>query len=509
MRVNRGSHARASVARTAAHAARLAAAGLLLLAPPAAAQQGGARFDGVRDSIRAMMARQHVQGVGVAVAEHGRIVWEEGFGWADRAHMVPATANTMFSLASISKPFAAAGLMTLVEAGRVNLDAPANDYLAPTGQLTGLAAPASEATVWRVLSHTAGLPLHWQFFYEDGGYAAPDMDVTIAHYGNLVNPPGHYEYSNLGYGIIGHIIARVSGQPYEDYMRTHVFLPLGLTHTEVVTSPPAGAEYAARYEDDGTPVPWYDFDHRAASAVYSSAHDLVRLGMFELKDHLAGQAAILPDSDIDAMHRQRTTESAEQGYALGWFIERDHDGYRRYSHTGGMPGVSTVLSLFPTEDLAVVVLSNASAIGVTRIADQIAGIMLPRLAAERAKRAPLKAAPPPAYTTPAELAGTWTGTVRTWQDVVPLTLVFQPDGDVHVKLGEQTETLLGDPRWKDGELTGELAGTIPTPDARRHPGVIRLDLHLRGARLSGEASAISPGDGYWYALTSYANLGHQ
>src|SRR5207245_1516081 len=143
------------------------------------------RFDGVRGAIHRLLDSASAPSLAVAVAKDGRILWEEAFGWQDREKQVPATVNTMYSLASISKPITATGLMVLVERGKVDLDHPTNDYLG-LGKLSGLAGDAPGATVRRVLSHTAGLPLHYQFFYANGGYGAPTMDETIARYGILV-----------------------------------------------------------------------------------------------------------------------------------------------------------------------------------------------------------------------------------------------------------------------------------------------------------------------------------
>jgi CubicO group peptidase (beta-lactamase class C family) len=239
------------------------------------------RFDSVRTLIRRAIDGG-VPSIAVAVAKDGRIIWEEGFGWADRERGIQSGPHTMYSLASISKPFTATGLMKLVERGMVQLDRPANEYLGG-GRLTGLAGDASQASVRRVMSHTAGLPLHYQFFYENASYRRPIMDTTISRYGILVNPPGAvYQYSNLGYGIIDHIISRVSGQSYADYMRTEVFLPLGLTHTSVDIGPGLEPFVAQRYDSKQRPIPFYAFDHPGGSAVYSSAHDLVRFGMFHL-----------------------------------------------------------------------------------------------------------------------------------------------------------------------------------------------------------------------------------
>ena len=146
---------------------------------------------------------------------------------------VAATEHTMYSLASISKPVTATGLMVLVERKQIDLDRPVNDYLG-AARVRGRAGDAALATVRRVANHSSGLPLHYQFFYADEPFRPPSMDETIRRYGNLVTIPGErYEYSNLGYGILDYVISRVSGRPYAEFMREEVFGKLGLTHTSV------------------------------------------------------------------------------------------------------------------------------------------------------------------------------------------------------------------------------------------------------------------------------------
>ena len=108
---------------------------------------------------------------------------------------------------------------------------------------------------------------------------------------------------------------------------------------------------------------------------------------------------------------------------------------------------------------------------------------------------------------PADLAGAWTGTLRTYDGgVVPIALLFQPDGDVHVTLGTQLKTLLVAPSYAKGELTGRFLGTLPTEEQRRHGYSIQLDLRLRDGALRGQASALSTEDPVYYALTSYVEL---
>jgi CubicO group peptidase (beta-lactamase class C family) len=354
------------------------------------------------------------------------------------------------------------------------------------------------------MSHTAGLPLHYQFYYANQSYPVVSNDETIARYGILVFPPGEvYEYSNLGYGIIDHIIGRQSGVAYPDYMRTNVFVPLGLTRTSVGIGPGLEPYVAQRYDGKQRPIPFYDFDHRGGSAVYSSAHDLVRFGMFHLKDHLADQRAILKDATIDAMHQA----VAPASYGLGWIVT-EREGQRIVSHTGGMPGVQTVLALYPAEDVAVVVLMNYVG-DVGRVFREIERVVLPRYAEVRRRvdeTARAAAAAPKPFVPPAALVGEWTGTVRTWERTIPMTLKIQPSGDIHAQLEGGLEAVLNNVRWQDNNLTGRFAGTIPTSDATRWPHDVLLSVRLRDSTLYGMAAALQVAEPVYYALSSYVAL---
>ncbi len=491
---------------------------LLAFLPALARAQAAAKPDAwtsVRDTIRVAMSELGLPSVSVAVAQRGKIVWEEAFGWADRERMYRATPNTMYSLASISKPFTATALMILVQRGKVNLDSAANAYLG-AGKLTGLAGDASAATVRRVLNHTAGLPLHYQFYYSSEPYPVVSNDETISRYGILVNPPGEvFQYSNLGYGIIDQIITRVSGMSYDDFMRANVFAPLGLTRTSVGIGP--GLEsYAAQRYDPKTqrPLPFYDFDHRGASAIYSSAHDLVRFGMFQLGDHLPEQRAIIGSETRSLM--QHAGPPADYGldwppgygrYGLGWIV-LERDGLRIISHTGGMPGVSTALVLYPDEDVAIVLLTNTYG-DPSRIYDAIERAVLPRYADARRrweKADSAKAAARDRFVPPAALVGEWEGTLRTWERTIPMTLIVKADGDIHAHMEGGLDALVDEVKWRHDELVGRFAGRIPTSDASRWPHSVLLDLRLRSGTLSGTATAQTTADPVHFALSSYVTL---
>jgi CubicO group peptidase (beta-lactamase class C family) len=464
----------------------------------------------VRALIRQLMSERGIPSVAVASAKGGRIVWEEAFGVANRERHVPATTTTMYSLASISKPFTATGLMVLAQRGAVKLDSPVNDYLgrAKLRAFEGEGS-ASDATVRRVANHTSGLPTHYQFFYADEPYRPPTMDETISRYGILVSPPGtRANYSNLGFGVLDYVIERTSHTPYPEFMRREVFTPLGLSRTAVVVRPISGDTVAERYDGRGAPIPWYDFDHRGASAVYSSAHDLIRFAMFHLKDHLKDQKPILPDSTLDAMHVATARHSELVGYGVGWRTHYEDFGYTGIGHTGGMPGVATLMRIYPEEDAAVVVLTNAADnAAVGQITRAVMSALLPRYA-ERAK-AYVAPAPPSRSPIPADLHGEWQGEVRTWQGVLPLHLSVASDGGVRVRLGKGAEEVIADATWRDTLLTGTFNGTLPAEDIGHHAYRLRLAVAPRGQRLTGAVMAEgSPGDTarLYYALPSWVWL---
>jgi CubicO group peptidase (beta-lactamase class C family) len=351
---------------------------LLLLLLPDAAANDDTRFQRIAREIRRLVADQTVPSIVVAVAKDGRIIWEFAAGWADRERRIPATTlHTPYSLASVSKPFTATAVLKLVEAGRLALDRPAHGYL---GQARITGTHPERATLRHVLTHTAGLPAYFRMRFADD---AQTFENAIASRAILTRPSGRrYLYSNLGYGILDHIIERVAGVTYADFMHRELFEPLQLEQTSVPTAAPPDA--AVRYSADNSPLRFYDVDHRGASSVYASAHDLVRFGMFHLNqdasaEHHSGPR-ILQAKSIREMQRVHTQIDIGTGYGLGWRIDDDGRGFRQVGHTGGMPGVTTMLSLFPAERVVVVVVANRHSDLVVPLARRVAGAVIPAYA---------------------------------------------------------------------------------------------------------------------------------
>jgi len=478
---------------------------------PAYATVSNDSFDAVRDTIIQAVARGDIPSMSVAVAKNGEIIWEESFGWADREGRIPATPHTMYSMASISKPITTTGLMILVERGQVDLSGPVNRYIAPA-QLTAHEGEASAATVTHILNHTSGLPVHYSVFYEDEPERQPPpFSESIRRYGILVHPPGAvYQYANFGFALADHIISRVSGRPYAEFMKTEVFLPLGMTHTSVDVGPGLEAFAAVRYDGNGEPVPFYISDHPGASQVYSSAHDLIRFGLFHLGHTLPEQAQIISSESIARMKRESDPNPDNNRYGLGWFLAEDEHGYDVVWHTGSMRGTNTMLKFVPDEDLAVVVLVNAASELRRKIPNDIIGVLLPDYGEGWGEARDRPSDPTGAFEPGPELIGEWTGHITTYDDTVPITVTIQPDGDIHVDITGQLKTLVDRVRFEDGFLSGTSYGTIPSSDAAAHPHNLSYRMWLAGEVLSGYVTTAftterSYGNGSSYIRLERAN----
>ena len=241
-----------------------------------------------------------VPSLAVAVSQYGETLWEEAFGWAKLGVARATTRDTLYSLASVSKPYTASALMMLVEQGILELDRPINDFLDSTAQIVSRAAPATEATVRRVANHSSGLPLHFNMHFASEAAQRSSSDETIRRYGSTITRPGEmWQYSNLGYGCLDNIIGRHCGHNNGDdaawgrFLVSKFLTPLGLKRTvvePVAADHPLYSHLATRYSigsvhQQGTmgELEDYESDTPGASSVWASVHDVLRFGEFHCR----------------------------------------------------------------------------------------------------------------------------------------------------------------------------------------------------------------------------------
>jgi len=475
------------------------------------ARGGTDPFAGVRDRVIRAIEEKQVPSVSLAVVRNGEIIWEEAFGLADLENEIKATPETIYPIASATKPFTATALMILIERGLVDLDRPANDYLKGTG-LRACEGDTARATVRRILHHTSGLPMFWNFYYEGTSRRKPLLETILGRYGILVSPPGEsYNYSNLGYTVLEAVIERVSGRPYAEFLLAEVFKPLGLSRTAVVTAPPAQGDVAVKYGPSLARVPFCDHETRGAGAIHATAHDLALFLLLHLGRLRPDQQTILKPGSVTAMQSARDPDVRDSSYALGWETGRRH-GYPIVTHGGWMDGCRAHLAMIPSEGLGVAVLINGENVPSIQICDVIFGALLPRYAGALSAATSGQGGPsaPAAFKPPAETVGTWEGTVKTHEGTVPVRLIISADGRVELfRLGPDGApgeglSPLKPPTLNRGVAVIHFPQVFATSDLSAASHRTVLGLKMRGDRLTGEANTIA--SDMSYSFPSFISL---
>jgi len=479
--------------------------------------QGRKLFRQARERIQRGIAERGIPSLAIAVAQGNTVLWEEGFGWADRERRIAATPHTLYSLASISKPITATAVMILKERGLLELDHPINDYLGES-KLHAWVGNVEEATVRRVANHTSGLPLHYQFFYQDEPYLPPFIGETIRRYGNLVTAPGErFQYSNLGYGLLSQVIAQLSGKSYAEFLREEVFLPLHMRRASVNVGPGLEAYQAQRYGSNGVRYPFYTCDHPGASAVYCSVHDLMRFCLFHLQQPLSDQKAIVSTETINEMQTPTARQSTFERYGVGWRIYEDVPDLPIVGHSGGMDGVNNLLKMVPAAQIAVAILTNTNGNRdiEEQVVEDILSILVPSYTEKcvkgREQRKSEHTEGEADFSSDPYLLGTWHGHVHTYTGDTPLTLWFKEAGDIHARLGTQEKTLVKETHFKQPFFDGKMMGDINTPDANRYPHHLYLDLKRRDEVFTGVVIVVpirdeTPGKRLGMALSYWIEL---
>ena len=201
---------------------------LALFQQTALAQDHAARID-------ELMKRAHEAGRfngAVLVAENGKVIYKKGFGLANMEWNIPVETDTKFRLGSITKQFTAALVLQLVEQGKIKLDGKITDYLPDYRKETG-----ERITIHHLLTHTSGIPSYTSLpgFFRDVSRNPFQVSEFVKKYasGDLEFEPGtKWRYNNSGYFLLGAIIERVTGKPYEQVLKQHILDPLGMKNTD-------------------------------------------------------------------------------------------------------------------------------------------------------------------------------------------------------------------------------------------------------------------------------------
>jgi len=332
--------------------------------------------------VSAAMARSGVPGIAVAVVHDDEVVFARGYGVRDVGTQQPVSTDTVFQIASLSKPVTATAVAGLVSNGVISWDDPVHPH-APDLELSDPWI-TDHVTYADLYAHRSGLPGDVGDVLEAIGFSRDEVLGRL----RLVplNPfRTSYAYTNFGMTAAGDAAARAAGVGFEELMDEELFEPAGMTSSSV-----RHADFEARPDRttlhvriDGTwvPGPARDPDAQApAGGVSSSVNDLARWVRLQLGAGALDGVQIVGEEALRRTHVPHVVippgpayDSPAQSYGLGWLVGEDHLGRVRWAHSGAFSsGASTTATLLPTEHLGVVVLTNGMPLGVPEtLADQI------------------------------------------------------------------------------------------------------------------------------------------
>ena len=327
----------------------------------------GPDFGRRAEAVIAPYAEVQVFSGAVLVARDGKVALRRGVGLANREWNIPNAPDTRFRLGSVTKQFTAAAILQLAEQGKLAIDDPISKYYPD--------APAawSKVTLKHLLTHTSGIPSYTaipHFFDSQARLArTPEEIIKLTRDKPLEFEPGSkFAYDNTGYIVLGYVIEKASGQRYADYLKAHIFGPLGMTGsgydvTEEIlprradryTMGPRGWAHAS-YLDMSLPY--------AAGSLYSTVDDL-----YTWEQALFDGKVVSPAS----LTLMTTDWGNHYGFGLniGPFL-----GHDRIAHDGGIPGFSTSLQRYPKDGVTSIALANFDGALPSRLAADLAILCL-------------------------------------------------------------------------------------------------------------------------------------
>lgn len=309
--------------------------------------------------IPALMKLYKIPGCSIALVKDGEIAWTQAYGYADAESGRELTVDTPMSVQSITKSITAWGIMRLAEKGLIDLDAPVTQYL-KSWQFPDSGYPAEKITICQLLSHTAGMPLgdFNNIYYPNE--SMPSSRSVMAREAIPIREAGAgFAYSNVGYNLLEILIEDITGQSFSEYLRSEVFLPLGMESaafeidTRETPYPPTG------YNLSGKPVPVYLYPSKASGGLFATANDIARFAAAGLKEN-----PVLNLATVEQMYQPESYKIGIYGlvfeaYGLGHFIERLPNGLSSVSHGGQGKGIMAHFQSVPETGDAFVILTNS------------------------------------------------------------------------------------------------------------------------------------------------------
>ncbi|MCL4707573.1 serine hydrolase [bacterium] len=338
--------------------------------------------------IQHEMADKLLPALSIALVDGQEIVWAQGFGFADPEQKIPATAATVYRVGSLSKLFTDLGIMQLVESGALQLDAPITKFL-PEFQPKN---PFGKTiTLRQLMSHRAGLVREPPIgnYFDD---TQPTLPATVKSLNNtalVYAPETRIKYSNAGIATVGYVLEQLRREPFADYLKRTVLLPMGLQHSSFVPEAEINKKLAKAYmwgyDNRQFVAPDLQLGMAPAANMYSTVADLGQFMKVLFNRGKNGDKQILKPETLELMWTPQFAQLGQkQGFGIGFAIG-EIEGRRSIGHGGAMYGFATQISALPDEKLGVIAITSMDCanIVVERIAEHALKLML----AKREQRA--------------------------------------------------------------------------------------------------------------------------
>jgi CubicO group peptidase (beta-lactamase class C family) len=315
--------------------------------------------------LEKFVREEKIPGLAVGIVEGDKLVYARGFGVMKLGGPArPVTPETLFHMASITKPFVATAVMQLVGQGKVELDARVTRYL-PYFRLKD--TRYESITVRQMLTHTSGMPDVTDYRWDKPEYDDGSLERYVRGLSDQElrwQPGSKFAYSNMAYEVLGDLVAKVSGKSFEDYVEANILEPLGMRSSTLLLKHADPAKLAAGHTraKDGTvkPIAHYPYNraHTPSSNLHSNVEDMARWALANLNHGELDGRRILDRSAHDLMWRP-AAETGREGVRVGisWFLE-ESKGDHLVVHGGGDDGFLTYLCLCPDRGKGVILMTN-------------------------------------------------------------------------------------------------------------------------------------------------------
>lgn len=343
---------------------------------------GAAHADDVDEFVKRVMRERHIPAVSIAVVRNGAVIKTAAYGTANLEHGIPARAETVFKIGSVSKQFLSAGIMLLAQDGKLSVSDKLSKYL------EGTPAGWEDITLRHLLTHTSGLVRESPGF--DPWKIQPDIDVIKAAYPAplLFKTGSNYEYSNVGYYALAEIIHKVSGKPWDVFLNERLFAPLGMSQTRPTTAaeiiPNRASGYIWNMDKFTNADNWTTL--RPSGAFMSTASDMAKW-----EAALQTNRILTESSKAQMWTPVQLNDGRTYPYGFAWELDDFPPGgfttgVTSIRHEGTIPGFRAAFTRLPQQGISVIVLSNLDRAALDSVVAGIAVHYVPELMPAAQKR---------------------------------------------------------------------------------------------------------------------------